>query len=328
MSKIHYFQRYSSVENTVTNNTLQLLARIYSYSSQKASLFLSELTNEPIEIGIEIMQQKPGISSVPDGAIIQRSFKVLIESKVDSPATHSQLIKHAGNFDGESKQILLLLTKQRINAADESSIRKKIHSKYKSVIFRNITYEDICLAIDGLFQSYEYEMNDLMNDYIEYCNDSNLSDQSKYLMRIPPCGASLALNLKYGVYFQPSDRGYSNHKYIGIYSQKRVQAIWEIKSVYDASFDGVELKTAFVSGEKTTKYDNKITAIIQDAKRDCGYSMLNTNRFFCGEPILTNFVKKSSGGIQGARLINLKKHIGEFTSVSDISEKLRNVAWE
>ena len=30
MSRIHYFQRYPSVENTVTNNTLQLLARIYS----------------------------------------------------------------------------------------------------------------------------------------------------------------------------------------------------------------------------------------------------------------------------------------------------------
>ena len=30
MPKIHYFQRYSSVENTVTNNTLQLLARIYA----------------------------------------------------------------------------------------------------------------------------------------------------------------------------------------------------------------------------------------------------------------------------------------------------------
>ena len=40
MSKIHYFQRYSSPENVVTNNTLHLLERIYSYSPEKASQLL------------------------------------------------------------------------------------------------------------------------------------------------------------------------------------------------------------------------------------------------------------------------------------------------
>ena len=57
MSKIHYFQRYSSVENTVTNNTLQLLARIYDYSVSRASQLLTNITDEAIEIGIEINQQ-------------------------------------------------------------------------------------------------------------------------------------------------------------------------------------------------------------------------------------------------------------------------------
>ena len=56
MPKIHYFQRYSSVENTVTNNTLQLFARIYNYSTSQASKVLSELSGEPVEIGIEINQ--------------------------------------------------------------------------------------------------------------------------------------------------------------------------------------------------------------------------------------------------------------------------------
>jgi hypothetical protein len=72
MPKIHHFQRYSSVENTVTNNTLQLLARIYANSTTQASQLLTELTGELIEIGIEINQQERAESSVPDGAIIQR----------------------------------------------------------------------------------------------------------------------------------------------------------------------------------------------------------------------------------------------------------------
>ena len=85
MPKIHYFQRYSSKENTATNNTLQLLGRIYSYSPLKASQFLTDPTGESIEIGIEINQQVRGGRAVPDGQVIQRSFKVLIEAKVDTP---------------------------------------------------------------------------------------------------------------------------------------------------------------------------------------------------------------------------------------------------
>lgn len=81
MSKIHYFQRYSSVENTVTNNTLQLFARIYNYSTSQAALLLNELIGEPIEIGIEIKQQERGKKSVPDGKISQRSFKIVVESR-------------------------------------------------------------------------------------------------------------------------------------------------------------------------------------------------------------------------------------------------------
>ena len=83
MSRIHYFQRYSSVENTVTNNTLQLFGRIYEYSARAASRLLSELTGQAVYIGIEIAQQNRSSTSVPDGTIIQSSFKIAIEAKVD-----------------------------------------------------------------------------------------------------------------------------------------------------------------------------------------------------------------------------------------------------
>src|SRR6266508_6687463 len=119
MPKIHYFQRYSSVENTVTNNTLQLLARVYAYSTTQASQLLTELTGEPIEIGIEINQQERGQGSVPDGAIIQRSFKILIESKIDSPIDIDQLLRHTDSFSGEDQKVLLLLTREPIGTAED-----------------------------------------------------------------------------------------------------------------------------------------------------------------------------------------------------------------
>ncbi len=327
MSKIHYFQRYSSVENTVTNNTLQLLARIYNYSNSQASKLLSEITGESIEIGIEINQQERAKESVPDGAIIQRSFKVLIESKVDAGVNVDQLLKHAEHFTNESQKILLLLTKQPIGQ-EEENISRAITNKCPGVIFKNITYEAICEAIKGLFRDYEFEMSSLVGDYIEYCNDANLFDQSKFLMRILPCGKSVEINRKYGVYFHPSDRGYTKHSFVGIYANKKVQFIWKIDSVFDVELDDKGLRKTLVQGRNTNEYDEKIINIIKDANTFCEYDIESGHRFFCGLPVETDYQKTSSGGIQGARLTNLRDVIGTFTDTADVANKLRGKQWE
>jgi hypothetical protein len=327
MSKIHYFQRYSSVENTVTNNTLQLFARIYDYSPAQASKLLSAITDEPIEIGLEIHQQERGKESVPDGVIIQRSLKVLIEAKVDAGVNIDQLLKHAEYFSDESQKILLLLTRKALGN-EEEGIRHKIANKHLGVVFKNVTFEEICKAIKGLFKDYEYEMSALVDNYIEYCNDANLFDQSRFLLRIVPCGESIEINKKYGIYFQPSDRGYTNHSFVGIYANKRVQFIWEIDSVFDVKIDDKKVKKSLIQGRDTDEYDEKIVDIIKDAKALCGYQIETGHRFFCGVPVDTDYRKTSPGGIQGVRFINLREVIGEFSDVTDVAAKLCGKGWE
>lgn len=328
MTKIHYFQRYSSVENTVTNNTLQLFTRIYNYSTSQASKVLSEITGVPMEIGIEINQQGRATESVPDGAIIQRSFKVLIEAKVDSGVDVNQILRHANNFSSESQKILLLLTKQKIGKKEEDKIRGEVRRRDQAVIFKNITYEEICTAIKGLFKEYEYEMSSLVDDYVDYCNDANLVDQSRFLMRILPCGESVEINKKYGIYFHPSDRGYTNHSFVGIYANKAVQCIWAIDSVFDVEFDGINVKKQLIDGRHTDEYDGKLVGIIKAAKAVCGYQVEKGYRFFCGLPVGTDYKKSSPGGIQGARLVNLKDVIGDFADINEVAEKLRGKQWE
>ena len=66
-------------------------------------------------------------------------------------------------------------------------------------------------------------MRDLVDDYKSYCNDMDLFDRSKNLMRMVPCGESWELNRKYGIYFHSSDRGYMDHNFVGIYANKAVQ---------------------------------------------------------------------------------------------------------
>ncbi len=326
MSKIHYFQRFSSVENTVTNNTLQLFARIYNYSTSQASLLLNELIGEPIEIGIEIEQQRRGKESVPDGKIIQRSFKIVIESKVDSSPDVDQLLKHLNDFSREDQKVLLLLTKKPIE--DVARISAQFPEQHSDVIFRNVTYEKICEAIKPLFKEYEYEMRNLVEDYVEYCNDMNLLDQSQYLMRIVPCGESFKIADRHGIYFHPSDRGYTRHRFVGLYKNKIVQIIWEIDSVFDIAYDGNKLEKTLVEGRDTDEYDARLIAIIRDAQKECGWDISSNTRFFCGEPMETNYRKSSPYGIFGSRFVNLQEVIGDFQDASDVAEKLKDKQWE
>ena len=327
MSKIHYFQRYSSYENTVTNNTLQLIARIYSHSNDKASQLLSELTGESIDIGIEINQQTHGEASIPDGTILQRSFKIQIESKVESGVDVDQLIRHSKSFAKEDQiQILILLTVQDIGSL-EKEIQHAILKSNSNVIFKSVTYEQICQSVDQLIEHTEYSIRPIIDDYIEYCNEAGLFDQSRHLMRIVPCGVSFDLNKKYGMYFQPSDRGYTNHRYLGVYKEKAVRVIWEIDSVFDISYiDGV-LRKDLIQGRSTDDYDEKIVHMIQDAKTECGYAVETGSRFFCGSPVETNYIKNSSGGIQGARFVNVHAEVDEFEGIEELAAKLATMSW-
>lgn len=328
MGKIHYFQRYSSVENTVTNNTLQLISRIYQYSPIKASQLLTDLTDESIEIGLEITQQQKEANSVPDATIMQRSFKILLESKVDSPVSAGQLLRHAKGFKGEEVQILLLLTKAPLTQSKSEKITTAVKSEHPSVVFQHITYEDICNACEGLFQDHEYQMNELVEDYREYCSYTHLFDRTRHTMRVVPCGDSVSINLKYGIYFQPSDRGYSDHRYLGIYAKKCVQALWELDGIIDVDIIDGKLIKSYVDCEPTDKYDEKIMGIISDAKIVCGYSIGSGHRFFCGDLQLTNFKKISSGGIMGARIFNLKQFSSEWDNPEALASTLKSATWE
>jgi hypothetical protein len=331
VAKIHYFQRFASKENTVTNNTLQLFARIYNHSPELASEFLSGLVEAPISIGLEIRQQQKMGDAIPDGTMVQRSFSILIEAKVDADVDGQQLLRHCQKFTNEDQQIMLLLTKQHLREDEFRNIERQIANQSPVVIFRNITYGDICEACNGLFRDHEFQMQALVEDYIEYCNDAELFDQSAYLLRIVPCGVSLSLNAKFGMYFHPSNRGYTKHRFEGIYAQKKVQFILDIGqggSVFDIDFDGVNLNKILLEGVKTNKHDRNILSMIQDANTVCGYNIAKNHRFFCGEIVPTCFKKSSPNGIQGSRLIDLKKVIGSFSNLADVAKKLEAVTWK
>ncbi len=175
MSKLHYFQRYSQAENVVTNNTLLLFSRLYAQSAQRFEAFLADLLeNEPPEIGVRFTQQRTGSGgTVPDGLLEQRSFKVIIETKLHSKPEVEQLARHLEGFEGEGRHVLLLLTPERPSteklrelqtATRERNEHRGLRIEAVSTTFRRViqSYRDVLAA-------HDHEMQELLEDYEDFC---------------------------------------------------------------------------------------------------------------------------------------------------------------
>jgi len=337
MSNIHYFQRYSQKENAVTNNTLQLIGRLYEYSIPKLNEFLISLFGEEVGLGISIEQQtkQKGNRSIPDGQIAQQSFKILLESKVDADPRPDQLVSHCDSFNDEKLKILVMPTK-RVDNKLHKEIQSRIKEKDASIIFKWVTYEEICKALNGLFKEHENEILDIIEDYQNYCRETGLMDDTEFLMRIVPVGTSFDLNKQYHIYFRPSDCGYTEHRYIGLYKDKAIKCLIKIISVFDVKSDDKNFQRYLIQGEETDKFDDKIKGIIREAKSLFNWDIARGHRFFCSDETFdTSFQKSTPYGIRGPRFINLKQIEGltkgakgdDLFETKEIAERLKSKTW-
>lgn len=108
--QIHYFQRYHSKENVDTSNTMLMLSRLYNYNADKFFAMLNALIlgqDETPEITFEL--QVAGDESVPDAIISQKSFKIVVETKLHNQFQQDQLEKHLTQFGTEEIKVLLTL---------------------------------------------------------------------------------------------------------------------------------------------------------------------------------------------------------------------------
>lgn len=90
--QIHYFQRYHSKENVDTSNTMLMLSRLYNYNADKFFAMLNALIlgqDETPEITFDL--QVVGDESVPDAIISQKSFKIVVETKLHNQFQQNQL---------------------------------------------------------------------------------------------------------------------------------------------------------------------------------------------------------------------------------------------
>ncbi|WP_227856959.1 hypothetical protein [Clostridioides sp. ZZV14-6150] len=244
--KIHYFQRYHEKENVATANTMLLLSRLYSYSSDKFFRFLkSEYFADSFEPEIVFTLQEKSVDSIPDATITQEGFKIVVETKLTDWFYSDQLMRHMKSFGDEKNKVMITLASEPMAEAKLADFEKQLKeynaTQVHPVIHINTTFETMANAIREVIDDRDYEMQEVLDDYLNYCYRDGLipvSDSWKYL-RMQLAGTTLDFNTANNVYYDNTERGFRAHDYLGLYKQKSLRAIGKVC----ARITAVETKT-------------------------------------------------------------------------------------
>jgi len=339
MSEVHYFPRYSQPENVVTNNTLLLLLRFREFSRFKFEKLLGVICSDrevPLEISwLKFQQQKGTGTSVVDGYIAQESVKIAVETKLTEKFGVDQLKNHLDVFQSEQHKLLILLSPALSGNVGGllSEVRK--HAEPRGIQVVPTTFQKIIEKARECLSPHDEEMMALVDDYEDFCSGMNLLPADGYTLFVPPCGKSFDDNVALRLYYCPAVWNRRNAKYLGIYKDKRVQAIGPIAKIVECNID-------LVAGEVTTLTDRGVKPedvsseeerrIVSACERalERGWDISTGHKFYiCDEMEPTSFEKSSPGGIQGHRYIDLQVALGRSVpeSLTELANGLRDKSW-
>ena len=315
--QIHYFQRYHSKENVDTSNTMLMLSRLYNYNADKFfsminSLILGE--DESPEITFDL--QVAGDDSVPDAVISQKSFKIVVETKLYN------------QFDKPMKQQLFDEMTVELKKYNDENAERLLHP-IKHV---NLTFEQLVEAMEDIVDDRDTEIISVLDDFKKYCFDEKLIPDGYKWMRAIVSGTTFKDNMDLNLFYDRESRKFSEHGYIGLYKDKSIRAIGKIKKTVLA----IEMNGAMTyqteSGETVTSEEIKrIEEAIRRAD-DYGYNLRTiSHRYFIVEKFYpTDFRKSSKNPIQKSKFFNLADMFGYkvIPNTEQIATDLNGRTWE
>ncbi|WP_251616736.1 hypothetical protein [Senimuribacter intestinalis] len=140
-------------------------------------------------------------------------------------------MKHLEAFKDERHSVLITLSPEHMKK-EKFEKRLKAYNKEQSypIMHINTTFERLAKAIEEVLDDRDYEMQEVLEDYLDYCYEDNLisgGDAWKY-MRMQLAGVTMDFNISEGVYYGDAARGFSAHGFLGLYSPKSVRVIGRV----------------------------------------------------------------------------------------------------
>ena len=335
--KIHYFQRYHEKENVATANTMLLLSRLYQYSSNKFFRFLkSEFFSDSFEPEIVFTLQETSVDSIPDATITQESFKIVVETKMSDWFYSNQLMRHLNSFKDEKYKVMITLAPELMLESKKADFEQQLKdyndTQTHPVIHINTTFEGIANAIHEVIDDRDYEMQEVLEDYLNYCFNDGLitvSDSWKF-MRMQLAATTLDFNVREDIYYDNAERGFRAHDYLSLYKNKSIRAVGKIcaRILAVETIDGMQYEAEY--GELTEERKDKILRAIIDGD-GYGYELRSIkHRYFFVEKFHeTDFKKITPRAPMGSRVFDLTQILetDQLPSTQAIAELLKTKTW-
>lgn len=322
--QIHYFQRYHSKENVDTSNTMLMLSRLYNYNADKFFSMLNSLIlgeDESPEITFDL--QVAGDESVPDAVISQKSFKIVVETKLYNQFDKQQLINHLAQFGAEDIKVLLTIDPRPMKQQlfDEMTVElKKYNSENMERLIHpikhvNLTFEQLVEAMEDIIDDRDTEIISVLDDFKKYCFDEKLIPDGHKWMRAIVAGTTFQDNMDLNLFYDQESRKFSEHGYIGLYKDKSIRAIGKLKKTIIA----VEVEGKMTYRQKAAKRQRRMRSaaltkqsIVQ--RTTAITSARSCHRYFMVEKFYPiDFRKSSKNPIQKSKFFNLADMFGYKT---------------
>lgn len=146
------------------------------------------------------------------------------------------------------------------------------------------------------------------------------------MMMMVPCGQTIEDNRLYRLYYCSSSR--RNTRYLGLYENRSIRDIGEIKKRVKCHVD-LEANTVIPDDLEPSEKQRILYAA--QAAKNRGWDISHDHKFYiCDEIVPTDFRKRSAGGIQGHRYLDLGPYFGDgdLPGVEEIADRLRSESWD
>lgn len=247
-----------------------------------------------------------------------------------------QLMRHLNSF-GDVKYKVMITLAPEIMAEDKKKIFEQQLKEYNSaqskpVIHINTTFEGIANAIQEVIDDRDYEMQEVLDDYLNYCYNDGLitvSDSWKF-MRMQLAGATLDFNVSEDIYYDNVERGFRPYDYLSLYKNKSVRAVGKIcaRIVAVETEEGIQYEAEY--GELTEERKRKILLAITDGDEH-GYNLrtIKHRYFFVEKFYETDFKKITPRAPMGTRVFDLTQVLetGNLPEIQKIAELLKTKTW-
>ena len=284
------------------------MRHFYQESPQKIDSVLSELVDNDLYVGLSFEQQVKSSDSVPDALISQAPLDIYFETKRGGELDRRQIKKHitsiARNGSDRTRKILIGITKTPIIESVKEEIIDR--AKKKKIIFVSVTFAELVRALREQCLPHETNLCDIVSDYEDYLTGEDLM-QIGDVVTVVTCGISIHENVRYMLYFNPADKGIRvRSKFIGIYKDKCIQYIAEVKTIVSGVLNGNRFSINNTEkGRATTEQKRRIRGAIAACTYFPDFAREEYLYYLFDEIHPTEIKKVSKGGVWGTRKLNL-----------------------